>query len=150
MKSILVQLSASRETFLHTVGRFSELERVTLPVCGVWTVKDLIGHLSAWEEACLLPLRAFAQGQSFIAEDIPDHDAWNAVQSARRRDWPLQQVMDEYAALRSELVQLAEGMSETQWQTPLLLPWGEMGTVENMLSGLAWHESVEHLRALEK
>jgi hypothetical protein len=50
---------------------------------GVWTIKDVLGHIASWEEICLEPLRRYADGGPFEVQVIEDDLAWNDVQAAR-------------------------------------------------------------------
>ena len=65
------------------------------PIAGDWTVKDLIGHLSAWSNLLLDQIEALAQGNPEKIKQI-DIDSWNAAQIARRRDWPIAKIRQEW------------------------------------------------------
>jgi uncharacterized damage-inducible protein DinB len=145
---IFTQLAASRQAFLAAIEDLNEETITSMPVEGVWTIKDLIGHLAAWEWSVLVPLKDFAAGGAFAPEDIPDHNAWNALQAQSRAGWPLAQTLDEYHVVRQELVETAQRLTPAQWETALLAPWGERAPLAKVLSGLVWHESNEHLKSI--
>jgi hypothetical protein len=88
-------------------------------------------------------LTGYANIGKYSCDEIPDHDAWNALQSARKLAWTSQQVLADLQAVRLRLLGELDRLSSTQWTTPVLLPWGEIAPLTAMVSGLAWHEN-EH------
>lgn len=46
---MLAALQAAEIELLTTFSHVTLAERATLPVCGVWTLHDLIGHLADWD-----------------------------------------------------------------------------------------------------
>ena len=147
---VLEQLASSRLAFYHAMEGLSEEHINQLPVEGIWTVKDLLGHLTAWEEACLIPLRSFAAGGFFVPESIPDHDRWNAMQAQAWRQKSLAEILVAYQAVREELIMLLIALPEERWTVKLPAPWGETTTAAEMFNGLAWHESTEHLKSIQQ
>jgi uncharacterized damage-inducible protein DinB len=158
---VIAQLTASRQAFLAAIQGLSEETLTRVPVEGTWTIKDLIGHLTAWELALLTPLKASSRSldPDNIRDDkitdvdiedvlIADHDAWNAAQAQKRARWSLARVLDEYHAVRQELLQTLQDLEQTQWEINRTAPWGEQAPLENLLSGLVWHESDEHLKSI--
>lgn len=63
-------------------------------VCGVWSVKDVLGHLAFWASVTLDALAA-ASGAMEWQPDSRDEDTINAEQAALRARWTWDQVLDE-------------------------------------------------------
>jgi len=145
----LARLTASRQALHQAIQGLSDQEMTQVQVEGEWTVKDVIGHVSSWEETLLGPLGRYADGQPFEVQVIEDYLAWNDEQAARKRNVPLREILDESAAVRQELASAASRLSGEQWEQPELFPWGERGTLTQALSGLAAHE-MEHVRAIRR
>jgi uncharacterized damage-inducible protein DinB len=145
----LARLTASRQALHQAIQGLSDQEMTQVQVEGEWTVKDVIGHVSSWEETLLEPLGRYASGGPFEVQVIQDYLAWNDEQAAGKRNVPLSEILDELAAVRQELVSGASRLSGEQWQQRELFPWGERGTLIQALSGLAAHE-MEHVRAIRR
>jgi uncharacterized damage-inducible protein DinB len=141
------RIAQSRQSLLYSLQGLDEAAMTSPKVEGDWTVKDLLGHIAAWEAICLAPLESYIKCGVFQSEVIPDHDAWNAVQAATRSQKSLADVLEEYHAVRQKLISAAHKFRDEQWQQTLLLPWGEKTTAAGMLSGLAWHEE-EHVKSI--
>lgn len=113
------------------------------------TGKDVLGHIASWEETCLDPLRRYAEGGPFEVEVIEDYLAWNDEQAARKRDIPLDVILDELAAIRQGLVEAANRLSAGQWKQRVPFSWGGEGTIADTLEGLRVHE-MEHVRHIQR
>jgi len=138
---------ASRLALLKAIEGLSTGQRDSAPVEGIWTAKDLVGHICAWEESLVRPLRGYLENGSFTPEEIPDHAAWNALQAAQRAGRAFEQVLQEAISTRSELFSLAKWLAPSDWARIFLAPWGGEATLAQMIDGLAWHEE-EHTRSI--
>ena len=85
----LIKLAASRQALHQAIKGLSVEDMTQVQVEGVWTVKDVVGHITAWEEVFLKPLRRYADGGPFETDVIEDYMTWNDEQAARKRDVPL-------------------------------------------------------------
>jgi len=145
----LAKLGESRRALRRAIEGLSEQEMTQVHVEGVWTVKDVISHIASWDETLLDPLRRCSAGGGFEVQVIEDYLAWNDEQAARKRDIPLDAMLEESATVRRELVALAKGVPDEWWERQLTFPWGDTGTLAHALSGLAWHE-MEHVRTIQR
>jgi uncharacterized damage-inducible protein DinB len=145
----LKYLARSREELQQAIQGLSEDEMTQVPVEGVWTIKDVLGHLTSWEEALLQPLRSYADGGPFDGQVIEDYLAWNDEQAALKKDLSLDAILDELTSVRQKLVATANRLSDRQYEQQVPFPWGEMGTADKALHGLSLHER-EHLGAIQK
>lgn len=126
-------LKATRKEFLALADCVTEAERTTRPVCGVWTLKDLAGHLTDWEKVGVDGLRQLVAGQTpEFDELIADFDTWNNAHAAARRDQPWDAVWSEFEATREELLALVDQMGEGEWERPFTAPW------DSPINGYFW------------
>ncbi len=144
----LDRLDSSRQTFLQAIVGLSETQITGSQVEGIWTIKDLLAHLTSWERACMVPLRLYAAGGEYLPEAIPDINKWNESQARRWRGQTLPEILVEYRAVRAELVELIKALPEDRWAVKLPAPWGGEATVAELCNELVWHESVEHLKSI--
>jgi uncharacterized damage-inducible protein DinB len=145
----LSRLAESRRALLHAIEGLGEEEMTQVEIEGVWTIKDVLGHITSWEEICLEPLRRYADGGPFEVKVIEDYLAWNDEQAARKRDVPLDLILDELATVRQELVYTARRLSAGQWEQWVPYAWGGEGTVADALDGLCEHE-LEHVHTIRQ
>jgi uncharacterized damage-inducible protein DinB len=145
----LTKLAESRRELHRATASLSEEEMTQVQVEGVWTIKDVLGHIVSWEEICLEPLRRYANGDPFEAEAIKDYLGLNEELAARKQDIPLDAILGKLDAIRQELVATASKLSAEQWEQRVLFPWGDEGAVAEMLDELYQHE-LEHVHAIQQ
>jgi uncharacterized damage-inducible protein DinB len=145
----LARLAESRLALHQAIEGLSEEEMTQVQVEGVWTVKDVLGHIASWEETCLEPLRRYADGGPFEVQVIEDYMAWNDEQAARKRDVPLDAILDELATVRQGLVEAARRLSAGQWKQRVPSSWGGQGTIAEVLDVFYQHE-LEHVRTIQR
>jgi len=115
-------LMYGQRTVRATVDRYrsGDWERIAL---GVWTAKDLLGHLGAFEVRFADQLAPFADAP--VQSELPAADprTFNDDQAAVRKDWPLDQVMAEFLEAHERVMQLAKVISEEVWREVGTIPW---------------------------
>ena len=148
-EDMLAKLAESRRDLHRATQGLSEEEMTQVQVEGVWTIKDVLGHIASWEEISLEPLRRYADGDSSKVEAIKDYLILNEELAARKQDIPLDVILDELDAIRQKLVATASKLSAEQWEQRVLFPWGDEGAVAEMLDELYQHE-LEHVHAIQQ
>lgn len=102
--SVLEALTASRAGLLDSVDGLSD-EAMAVPHGDGWSAKDLLAHVSAWDELGALDLTRVARGHvPFLAAYAHENvDAWNAFLIGGRRAFTLPQVRLEAEEKRGDL-----------------------------------------------
>lgn len=128
------------------------LDRQTLetaPMCGIWSARDLVGHLLDWQTVLLAAARFALGGPRPIDVPIEDGEVFNATRaSARMRDRWVETKADFDASLDDVLAWL-DRVTPEQLATPADFPWGEPGgTVAGLLAVIPEHLD-EHCAYIE-
>jgi uncharacterized protein (TIGR03083 family) len=120
-------LEASHKELLAAIDGLTP-EQMAVPVFADWSVKDILAHVVSWEEYTLLDFQRVAKGHmpalaSFKQQDV---DSFNALVMSLRRDFPLDQVINELEANRRATIaalvalpdeRLAQGQFARIWAT---------------------------------
>jgi len=88
---------------------------------GEWSPKDLLGHLSSWEEHALAAIDAWAGGKTAPIDRALRAEGLHAVNRravAQREERPLARVRAEFEEIHSSLVEAIEGTSPGVWDAP--------------------------------
>jgi uncharacterized damage-inducible protein DinB len=85
---------------------------------GTWTIKDLLGHLTAWERRALDVATA---DQRPPASPFASAHEFNANELEVTRAKALEDVQHEYDEVRSRLVATIDDMSDERWMEKLAL-----------------------------
>lgn len=145
----LDRLAESRRALHQAIEGLSEEEMTQVKVEGVWAIKDVLGHIASWEETCLEPLQRYADGGPFEVQVIEDYLSWNDEQAARKRDVPLDVILDELATVRQGLGEAASRLSAEQWKQRVPFSWGGEGTIAEVLEVFYRHE-LEHMHSIQQ
>jgi predicted RNase H-like HicB family nuclease/uncharacterized damage-inducible protein DinB len=146
-EGLMAALTAAREELLIAVARMRPEERGARPVCGEWTLHDLLAHIVAWEVLGAEGLRHMASGRNPDVEHVVDIDAWNRTQCEACRDKPWKELWAEFHATRVATVDALEAISVSDLNKTYPFPWGERGTAYQWVGVYVDHDW-EHAREL--
>jgi len=115
-----------------------------------WRMKEVLDHITGWDDAVIASI------QSFLAGDVPATpasrgiDAYNAETVTSREAIPYEVTQREWEASRAELLDLLGKMTDEQLHTQFSFPWGDQGTIEDLVEIFTEHEEThaKEIRAI--
>jgi hypothetical protein len=115
-------LMYGQRTVRTTIDRYGPDDWVRIAL-GVWTAKDLLGHLGAFEVRFADQLAGFAGAP--VESDLMSADprTFNDDQAAVRKDWPLEQVLAEFLDAHERAMRNARAIAPEVWQEVGTIPW---------------------------
>jgi hypothetical protein len=105
-----------------------------------WTIKEMIGHLTAWEIVIDKGLTAYLQGDPPYFMQEQDFDIFNQQAVDFRSDWRLDRVLQEWMAVRGRLLEAIQKLAETDLDDEIVTPWGSERTVREFVEIAGEHE----------
>ena len=136
----LADLAAAHVGFKEAVRGIPE-DRLSLPMHGEWSAKDLAAHVSSWNEFTALDMRRLARGHvpCIAAFREADVNEWNAFLMRPRKLFPAAQVMSELEGCYGSLVEALGMVPQAMF---------EEGVVRNLLllAGGHYREHARHIR----
>ena len=121
MNAIDVLMYGQRQV-MRTIDRFGP-EHWSRTALGVWTTKDLVGHLGAFEVRFADVLAGFVGAPAESDLMTADPATFNDDQAAIRRDWPVEAVLAEFAAAHERVMAHARAMPAARWSEVGTIPW---------------------------
>lgn len=105
-QKLLDKIEAAWAAFQASYDGLAEVQLVQAGVVGQWSVKDLIAHVTTWEEEALkyLPLIANGGRPPRYKDQYGGLDAFNDLRTAEKRDLPLAEVLAQRDAVHAELM----------------------------------------------
>ncbi len=107
--------------------------KMTEPMLGEWSVKDILAHISSWDELEVQDLRRLGRGhvpmQTAFREE--EGDNWNAFLLKGLRLFPMSQVMAELEANRQASREVMDGLPDAFFAPGSLLRTFCEGTVKH-------------------
>jgi hypothetical protein len=135
-------LMYGQRTVLATIGRYGaeDWDRIAL---GVWTSKDLLGHLGAFEVRFADVLATFVDAPLVSDLLTADRRTFNDDQAAIRKDWPIEQVTQEFLDAHERVMSHAKAITPERWRQVGTIPWYG---AEYSLDDLAVYQMYGHKR----
>ena len=110
---------------------------------GPWTGLDIIAHLSTWNLETLRSLQAHARGEQYKLSSPPEEeDQFNRNEVDKRRPWGAERIYAEWHALHQQMGEVVRQLTPEQFQSPMMFPWNEVGSVAHLLNEILKHEKV--------
>jgi len=115
-------------------------------VAGVWTPKDVVGHVSAIHLLSVSALATFAGEPASPAEQgLADDVDFNMSQAAVRASWHVERVVAEYDETQSSVRRLAKAVDEATWRRVGTIPWyGAEYSLEDLIVYRVYGHVREH------
>ncbi len=115
----------------------------------LWTIREMLAHLSGWDAAVIDLMRAVLAGQTPATLAAHGIDVYNAESIAARESLDYDQVYREYIEVRKTLIELLRQFPDESLSKEYVLPWGEPGTMLDIVNIWGPHEE-EHADDLKK
>lgn len=115
-------LTYGQQQVMGTVQRYGP-DDWTRTALGVWTAKDLLGHLGAFEVRLADVLAGFVGAPLESDLTTADPETFNDDQAAIRAAWTIDQVRDEFVAAYELAMTHARAIPAATWSQVGALPW---------------------------
>ena len=148
--------SPDRDFLLHRMDETRKIIEDLLPkidpakqIYPGWTIKDMLAHMTGWDDATIDSLRAHVVMRPPSTPAIQSLDIYNDSTVTSRKDLNYEQVLREWRLTRQVLRTVIEQMPEDKFLEPLIVPWGRKETVAFLVEMFRDHEE-EHLKDINE
>lgn len=108
-----------------------------------WTIRQVLAHLTGWDEATTASIRAYIGGGEAAIASYRGINEYNARSVETRQDLSYEQTRREWELARQELKAAILDVPEEQFGGEVMSPWGERGTIAQLV-GIFIHHEKEH------
>ncbi len=128
--TLLERLQAEDQAFQAVLSPLSEAQMTTSGITPIWSIKDVLAHLNAWERYVLNRLQAALHGTepTFIETD-EDEDRVNAQFYEEARPLSLNAVLAAFHDTRQQMLETLQALSDADLATPGRFLWLDGGTL---------------------
>ena len=143
---LLAGLAQTRAEILAAATALAPAERDQV-FLGVWSVTDVLAHLTGWDSANLEALQAVRAGRlpAFYAFRGPDWREYNALLVARCRREDFGELVEDARTSHCSLLRLAEEIPPVEFYKDLGVRYrGYKVTIARLLEA-EWKDEQEHL-----
>jgi hypothetical protein len=115
-RQLLKRVDKAWEAFNESYAGLSDVQLMEAGVTGAWSVRDILAHVTTWEEEALKHLPRILKGgtpprYSLLYGGI---DAFNTRMTEEKRNLSLSEVREQLAATHRRLVALIQSAPEHQ------------------------------------
>ncbi len=145
-EALIARLERSRALMLAQLDEIDKNRKIY----PLWTVREILAHLSGWDDATIAFIRAILEGgQPGLTLAAQGIDVYNAETVSTREGLDYDHIYREYLETRRALLDLIRQMPEDLVTQQYVLPWGGYGTLVDMVNIFAPHEE-EHAEDVRK
>ncbi len=105
-----------------------------------WHMKEVLDHITGWDDAVIASIRSLLAGEPPATPASRGINAYNAETVSSREAIPYEVTQREWETSRAVLLDLIRRMTEEQLHAHFVLPWGDRGTIEDLVEIFAEHE----------
>lgn len=115
----------------------------------LWTIREIIAHLSGWDDAAIGFVDALLKGETPPTPAIRGTTVYNDETVSTREGLSYDHIVREYIETRIKLTTLIRRMSEEMVAQKSILPWGDEGSLADIVQVFGPHE-LEHAMDVKK
>ncbi|MGH7364898.1 MAG: DinB family protein [Candidatus Rokuibacteriota bacterium] len=114
---LLKRLDEAWDAFRESYAGLSDTELMEPGVTGDWSVRDILAHVTTWEEEALnyLPLILEGDTPPRYRATYGGIDAFNALMTEAKKRLPLPEVLRQMDEIHRRLLDLVQGAPEDQF-----------------------------------
>lgn len=143
------ELARAFARFDAAVAGFEPVVLENEAITGSWTARDLAGHLADWAWETLGAAEHILGGPKPRGQPFRSRQDFNTMQAALRGTDPWEVAAADLAAMRDRALRFAADLTPEHRRAIGPYPWGEIGTVERLLTRLVAHID-EHAAQIEE
>ncbi len=149
---VLDALEDQREKFLDAIDGLPDEAMLEAGVCGEWSVKDVLYHLSRWEAELVKLLWEASQGATPTTVHFGNAsvDELNAAWQAESASRPLERVMSDFIAVRKQTSRRAQAFSYEDLNDPQRYPWQDNRPLWDWIATDSFGHEAEHLAQIQE
>jgi hypothetical protein len=115
-RTLLLRLDTAWKAFKDSYDGLSEADLLEPGVTKAWSVRDIIAHVTTWEEESLKHLPDILQGRRppRYSTTYGGIDAFNALMTTKKKDLSLEEVFWQQERIHRRLTRVVERAPEDQ------------------------------------
>lgn len=149
-REVLREIEAARTELNDALDGLTPEQMRRSGAVGIWSVKDVLAHLTAWESELVTALNDAQRGSKPAIVDIDEIDEWNEEQyhaSVRRS---LEAVLDDFEAVYRALWRVVEGFNERKLTDNRVYSWMEGEPLSYLIAENAYLHEQEHAEEIRE
>jgi hypothetical protein len=150
--TILEELTNSHRKMLEAIDGLSEEAMLQPGVCGYWSVKDVLNHLSHWEAELVTLLWQVAQGKrpSSTSHSNEEIERLNQRWQQEGFERSLEMVIADFRGVRKQTIRRVEALTEDDLMQSDRFPWLRGKSLADKIAVYSFEHDMEHMDSINK
>lgn len=145
-KELIEDYNNARQMMLNALDGLEDDHFLQAGVVGIWSIKDTLAHLTAWESELVTALVRIENGNKGTPNivKIDDIDEWNEQQYHHNVGRGMQVIWDDFVGIGKHIAEAIEALSDKTLDDNRIFPWMEGEALSYLIyENAIWHEE-EH------
>jgi len=114
-----------------------------------WTIREILAHFTGWDAAVIASLKSHTAGRipTVVVERGPN--VYNTATVTERESLSFEHIYQEWQQTHEQLKITIRNLPPTKMEESIVFPWGQTGTVEDMVIGLTTEHEVCHAKDIQ-
>jgi hypothetical protein len=143
-EELLHDLIDARATFMVAIEGLTPDQMLRPGACGIWSVKDMLAHLTAWESELVTALNHAQQKKVPRLVKIDDVDGWNDEQYHENVRRPMDVILKDFEDVHQMLLRMVEAYNDKALFDNRRYPWMEGESLAFLVEDTATIHEREH------
>lgn len=149
-KDILGELIAARADLHEALDGLTPDQMLHPGAVGIWSVKDVLAHIAAWESELVTALNQVQNRQVPSVMGIEDIDEWNDDQYHMNASRPLEAILVDLEGVHKMLYRMIEDFEEKALTDNQRFPWMEGEPLAYLVEENAYLHEREHAEEIRE
>jgi Protein of unknown function (DUF1706) len=151
-QELISQVASERSRLEEVIAALTPEQIIAANAIGVWSVKDVLGHLTAWTARCVTVIFHAEDNQE--PEDIDamldSWDALNAEDHELQKDRPLELVLSDFRGSHRQLLRRLNGWNDADLFDTRRFQWLRGMSLGHFISTEVADHEADHRQQIEK
>jgi hypothetical protein len=152
--TLLDNISAGHEMLAKTLSPLHEAQMTATRVNGDWSIKDVLVHLTAWQQRLLAELQKAARGDKadMCGVDIngEEMDRLNEQFYQENKNRPLNEVLNDFYSTHTSMLAAVQAMSSEDLTNPQRFAWTDGKPLWQFIASETYEHILEHIGMIRR
>jgi len=152
--TLLDNISAGHEMLAKVLSSLNEAQMTAAGVNGDWSIKDVLVHITAWQQRLLAQMQAATRGDepNISALDISgeETDRLNEQFYQENKTRPLNEVLGDLQSTHSQMLAAVKAMTGEDLTDPHRFAWTDGKPLWQFIASETYEHILEHIGAIHR
>ena len=150
---LLAEMNSKYAELESLLASLNEQQMTTPGVSGDWSIKDILAHITTWQQSMLERLQAVARNvtPAFYGPDNDEEmDRMNARFYQENKARPLSEVLSNFSTSHRQVVEMVQTLQDEDLFDPNRFTWRRGSPLWDLVAGDTYEHYDEHMQSIQQ